>query len=233
MQPVRICGVNSVKNKHIGEHRKDRFCIRISEEAPALKPLFLIFIFSFGLFPSLASADTISCSGGIVSTSDSVVDLLIKCGQPDWKETHQEEFTDLSDPNLKHRTYVTVEQWTYDLGPQQLLRIVTIRNSVVTAIRTGREYGRPTDKAPPGPQCEDRIISIGDTKNEVVAKCGDPFYRTVHNEELWEPLGSNSSRKVVVNVEEWTYNFGPQRFMRIITFRNGRVVDVRTGDYGR
>ncbi|HEY6012184.1 MAG TPA: DUF2845 domain-containing protein [Nitrospirota bacterium] len=36
-----------------------------------------------------------------------------------------------------------------------------------------------------------------------------------------------------MTIEEWTYDFGPNRFMRIITFRNNTVSDIRTGGYGR
>ena len=197
-----------------------------------MNPLFLIIFLPIVLFPSPAKADSISCDGGIVSSGDAAVDLLIKCGQPDWKESHREEFTDRLAPGLKQRTYVTVEEWTYNFGPQQLLRIVTLRNSVVTGIRTG-QYGPLRDREPAGPACDDRIISTGDTKGEVLAKCGEPFYRTSHDEELREQFEETRSRKVVVTVEEWTYNFGPQRFLRIITFRNGKVVDIRTGQYGR
>ncbi len=197
-----------------------------------MNPMFLIILLSFGLFPSPASADSISCDGGIVSNGDPVVDLVMKCGQPDWKESHQEEITDRLAPDLKQRTYINVEQWTYNFGPQQLLRTVTIRNGVVTGIRTG-QYGTSKDREPAGPDCGDRIISTGDTKGEVLAKCGEPFYRTSHDDEIREHLDDTRSQKVVVTVEEWTYNFGPQRFLRVITFRNGRVVDVRTGGYGR
>ncbi len=192
----------------------------------------LLLIVLAGVLPTTADASSISCQGGIVSTGDSVVDLVVKCGEPAWKESHQEELTERPAAGLRQQTYVTVEKWTYDFGPQQLLRIVTIKNGIVTDVRTGREYGLPRDRDTPKPECGDRIISTGDAQADVFNKCGEPFYRTSHTEELWEPIGASGSRKVVVTVEEWTYNFGPQRFMRIITFRNGRVVDVRTGNYG-
>jgi len=35
-----------------------------------------------------------------------------------------------------------------------------------------------------------------------------------------------------VRVEEWTYNFGPQRFLQIYRFENGEVVEMKFGDYG-
>ena len=33
-------------------------------------------------------------------------------------------------------------------------------------------------------------------------------------------------------IEEWTYNLGPTRFIRYLIFENGRLVDIKTGDYG-
>ena len=192
-----------------------------------------IFLAFFVLsFTARATASSISCSGGIVSTGDSVVNLVVKCGQPIWKESHQEEITNRTSDDLKQRIYVTVEQWTYDFGPQQFLRIVTIKNGVVAGIHTGREYGPQRDKETPKPECGDRVISAGDTKTDVLTKCGEPFYRTSHQEEFRQQLDDTHSRNVIVTVDEWTYNFGPQRFMRIITFRNGTVIDVRTGNYG-
>jgi hypothetical protein len=196
-----------------------------------MRPLIFIILLVTGLFPLHAYADSLSCDGGIVSSGDTTVDLIMKCGQPEWKESHQEEITDLVYPRLKQRTYITVEQWTYNFGPQQLLRIVTIRNGVIAGVRTG-QYGTSKGSESPGPACGDRVISVGDTKTDILIKCGEPFFKSSHQEELKERFDDSSSRKVIVTVEEWTYNFGPQRFMRIITFRNGTVVDIRTGGYG-
>jgi hypothetical protein len=37
---------------------------------------------------------------------------------------------------------------------------------------------------------------------------------------------------IEVPVEEWTYNFGPRRFMRSIRFENGIVTSIETLGYG-
>lgn len=192
---------------------------------------YLLYVLLLCGIPAYASAATFSCAGGIVSAGDPVVDLLVKCGQPDWKDSYQEEVTDRINRDLQRKILITVEEWTYNLGPQQFMRIITIRNGRITGIRTG-QYGTSRDREPPGPSCDDRIISKGDTKADVLTKCGEPFYKESHEEEIRERLDETQSRKVLVTVEEWTYNFGPQRFMRIFTFRNGKVVDIRTGNYG-
>jgi hypothetical protein len=196
-----------------------------------IKLLFNSIILLSFLFPIQSYADSISCDGGIVSNGDAVVELMLKCGKPEWKELHQEEITDQINPNLKQRTYITVEEWTYNFGPQQFLRIVTLRNGVVAGIRIG-QYGRTKGSDVPGPACGDRVLSVGDSKTDILIKCGEPYYKSSHQEEFKERFDDSSSRKVIVNVEEWTYNFGPQQFMRVITFRNGTVVDIRTGVYG-
>jgi hypothetical protein len=193
---------------------------------------FHVLVLAICLLPALSHADSISCDGGIVSGGESAVDLIMKCGQPEWKESYQEEIVDRSGPGQKQRTYVTVERWTYNFGPQQFLRIVTLRNGMIAGVRTGT-YGKTKGGDDPGPACGDHVISVGDTRPDILNKCGEPFYKTSRQEEQKERFEDAVSRTVVVTVEEWTYNFGPQRFMRVITFRNGTVVDIRTGGYGR
>ena len=196
-----------------------------------MNPLCRSIVLILFLLPTWSYADSISCDGGIVSSGDAAVDLIVKCGKPEWKESYQEEITDQVNPNLRHRTYIALEEWTYNFGPQQFLRIVTLRNGVIAGIRTGT-YGTSKGSGSPGPDCDGRVISVGDTKTDILIKCGKPFYKSSNQEELKESFDDSSSRKLTVTVEEWTYNFGPQQFMRIITFRNGTVVDIRTGGYG-
>jgi len=33
-------------------------------------------------------------------------------------------------------------------------------------------------------------------------------------------------------VDEWTYDFGPQRFVHYLTFLDGKLARVETGSYG-
>ena len=67
------------------------------------------------------------------------------------------------------------------------------------------------------PKAEERVLSLLKDKREEVIRMR---------------LDDNTVSKVTVVVEDWTYNFGPNRFMRIFTFRNGKVTDTRTGGYG-
>jgi Protein of unknown function (DUF2845) len=35
-----------------------------------------------------------------------------------------------------------------------------------------------------------------------------------------------------VQQSSWTYNFGPTRFVYYLTFQEGKLIDITTGDYG-
>lgn len=97
-------------------------------------------------------------------------------------------------------------------------------------------------------ECGTRLIFLGDSKGEVVRKCGPPSWEDGWYEDRVEalagarpystrpsdPLGARIPLYTVVRVwiDEWTYNLGPGRFTRTLRFENGRLTSIETGDYG-
>lgn len=73
-------------------------------------------------------------------------------------------------------------------------------------------------------RCGDRLVHTDAPAGEVVATCGEPDYR-----ERWITLRDDVAAE---EAEAWTYNFGPDRFMRTLYFRRGRLVQIETGGYG-
>jgi hypothetical protein len=91
-------------------------------------------------------------------------------------------------------------------------------------------------------RCGNQIASEGASKSDVLMRCGEPSARDSHTEvdavktQRRDPRkGSSTSAEHVVykTIEEWTYNFGPNRLMQVAVFDNGVLVDVRSGNYGR
>jgi hypothetical protein len=105
-------------------------------------------------------------------------------------------------------------------------------------------------------RCGRDLISEGDHQGEVLAACGEPllareqkiyrsgiprryfgtqslgignrYYSDLTNREL-----AYHNRSVVeVQVETWTYNFGPHYFMREVTFQDGKIINIETLGYG-
>ena len=195
-----------------------------------MKLLFLKALILVVLAPSALMAAEYRCADKIISAGDRSGDLLLKCGEPDGKQSYAEEIIETIDKDSKRKTMITVEEWTYNLGPDRFMRIFTLRDGKVVDVRSGG-YGSIKEQAG-RPKCSDQIISAGDSAADVMAKCGEPAWKDKREEVLRERLDDNTVRKVSVIVEDWTYNFGPNQFTRIFTFRNGKVTDVRTGGYG-
>jgi hypothetical protein len=73
------------------------------------------------------------------------------------------------------------------------------------------------------------IVSSGDSISEAVVKCDPPtnkFKRT-------DSDTTYSGRVRYIEVEEWTYNEGPNTLVHYLTFRNGILTEVKTGSFGR
>jgi hypothetical protein len=91
-----------------------------------------------------------------------------------------------------------------------------------------------------GLRCSGRIISVGDTQDYVLDKCGEPTSIEEKTGELaWGfrhryPESHEELNHVIreIQIEVWTYNLGSTQFIRYLKFRNGKLVDIRTGGYG-
>ncbi len=182
------------------------------------------------VFPGQA-AFGFSCDGMIVSPGDTKMEVLMKCGEPALRDSHEEKLTERLDETAKIKTTVIVEEWTYNFGPQSFLRIMEFRNGKLADIRTGG-YGY-ADAKERATICDEQKIQRGDMKLDVLVQCGEPALKEERKEEIIEETDQDTKRKVTLIIEEWTYNLGPNRFMRVFTFRNGRVIDIRTGNYGK
>jgi len=63
--------------------------------------------------------------------------------------------------------------------------------------------------------CGTTFVDLGDTEYTVLDKCGVPTF--VNDEDVF--FG-----------ERWIYDQGPGTLLKIITFRNGKVQNIETGE---
>ena len=56
-----------------------------------------------------------------------------------------------------------------------------------------------------GMRCGNSLVEIGDTEYEVIRKCGQPSYK---------------------NANQWIYDRGPGRFIKILNFGNGKLLFI-------
>jgi hypothetical protein len=97
-----------------------------------------------------------------------------------------------------------------------------------------------------GMRCENKLVQPGDSAYEVKSLCGPPDDIQQRTEQrrvqrvVQRPCPSGNGYCsimvediVAVVIDEWTYDFGPQRFLQFLTFEAGKLVHVRSGPYGR
>jgi hypothetical protein len=80
-------------------------------------------------------------------------------------------------------------------------------------------------------RCGNRLIGEGDHFSRLLRYCGEPeFVETRSAQRAF----TNLLGQVVfhgyaeeIRIEDWTYNFGPHKLMRIVRIENGQVAEIR------
>jgi hypothetical protein len=86
-------------------------------------------------------------------------------------------------------------------------------------------------------RCGPNLVRVGQTTVRVLIECGPPTYKEVTRIETTRDYRSiypyeSPFDEVTQVVETWYYNCGPNRFIKILTFRGGILRSVSTGRYG-
>lgn len=71
-------------------------------------------------------------------------------------------------------------------------------------------------------RCGTELVSPGDSKVEVIKKCGEPLLR--------ETVAVKKTPSADEIVDRWTYDQGPGRFLKILTFEAGELVTIEDGE---
>jgi Protein of unknown function (DUF2845) len=86
-------------------------------------------------------------------------------------------------------------------------------------------------------RCDGGIVSVGDSKLDLVGKCGWPALQedlvADRTTAVLERRGATSfTRSVTVKTERWTYDFGTNRFIQSVLLQSGKIVRIERGGYG-
>jgi len=82
---------------------------------------------------------TMACGRGLVSPGDYMAELLPKCGEPAMKTQREERRLDRVREGVREKSVastVTIDEWTFNFGPQQFLHLVVIENGRVKRIES-------------------------------------------------------------------------------------------------
>lgn len=85
-------------------------------------------------------------------------------------------------------------------------------------------------------RCRGGIVSVGDSKLDLMGKCGRPAFQDGRIDERAVSIarddGVTTSRRTFVGVETWSYDFGPKQFTYTVTLDGGRILRIERGGYG-
>jgi len=178
--------------------------------------------------PTMA-ADSLRCGSRIVSTGARALEVEAVCGEPDYRDVWSYQ--------VRGRIVADDEEWTYNFGANQLLRILHFSNGRLSRIDSDG-YGFSTRR---GANCQPADIVEGVSKYRLLARCGEPDAQEAtqllapsreHRYHHAYPGGPRDWTVQQVYRERWLYDFGSSYLQREVTLENGRVTDVQNGQRG-
>lgn len=185
------------------------------------------------LLPALAAAllagepagSSLRCDDGLIDEGDRKYTVLRKCGEPSFRDRRDRAF-------VPGQGFLPVEEvWYYDFGSTRLIRVLHFREGRLMRIDTGDRGTGPGGSRP----CDPARLGRGTSKYELLHRCGEPDFRdsyeafhSAHGAGLTADPHDHTA--VAVKVEEWSYEFGDNRFIRHYKLVGGEVVDVERGE---
>jgi hypothetical protein len=193
------------------------------------------------------NAFALRCGTELVTIGDRKFDVLRICGKPVFIEQWTDDTVILKidskgekgGVDVSHISTAHVEEWTYNFGPQRFISFLTFIDGKLSNIEDGAKgFAGDSPTVANRSRC-DSLVSEGARKIEVLMNCGtadviEDFGEdriSITTREL-KVEGIFKRHNLQVDVEEWTYNLGPRKFLLFIKFENGRVVRMERGDYG-
>lgn len=200
---------------------------RASQSVAIRSALLPIVLLVLGGGASLARAEI--CPRGLVSRGQTTAEVQMACGEPTLWDQRLVEVDWRDDEGIWYHASRTIDEWTYDRGFNRLVRILTFKDGVLERIATGG-YGPM-----PASGSDDRvgILSVGQSRSQVVLTWGQPRFTEQHQrQKTWRGRRGTVLQRMVT-IDTWTYDFGPHRLIRVLTFEDGKLIAIRTGARGQ
>ena len=183
-----------------------------------LSPFGALFFFYLSAPPLLAD-DSIRCDGSLFSIGDLQIEVKEKCGEP----TEIIEYTEFT---VIHSMYITSHK-RHTLADRYIMKYDDA-SSYLEALKGFQNKNHSHDE----------IISPAKPRNPKDKKIKVTRIRENHIQESELETFTEDydiywkCKKYEDHFEEWVYNLGENRFVRIITFLRGRVVQIEHSGYG-
>lgn len=170
------------------------------------------------IFAGIGEAQALRCGNRVVTTGDHDFQVRERCGDPYWTNSYSELMVSGIDGPFERRAERIYDEWYYNFGPRNLVQRLVFADGRLIKIESG-SYGERRI----GTSCDDTALRPGATLGEVVLRCGEPASRRSRYEDVVMRDGMGNARVRPVRREEWVYDQGRSRFVRMAIFHDGRL----------
>ncbi len=177
------------------------------------------------------NASGLPCKGQTVEIGETMNAVSAKCGGSVVKEQWTVKVEETDAEGSTSSKVKTLEEWTYDSGPEDLLQVYRFEGGKVVGI-ANPGYGRARDFSS-DPCRNGESLRVGESTVETYLKCGEPLAREKRADKVIESESNGKKQRTSVSVVDWTYRYGPDLPGYAITFENGMAVNIRTREFGR
>jgi hypothetical protein len=167
------------------------------------------------------AAQALRCGNRLVVDGARDYQVRERCGDPYWSEHDVRVEIVGRDGALELQREVQFDVWYYNFGPRQLLRRLEFRDGRLVHEGT---LGYGVDEI--GASCDANLLVEGLATGELVARCGEPASRRSLTDTVVRRPAPGIEQWQGVQREEWVYDFGDRRLVRILQVLDGRVRDI-------
>ncbi len=186
----------------------------------------LIILLAMTSLTYATESHALRCGNLLITQGDTISKVRNSCGAPTLFETRQIEYMIKNSRLETSTTYVDEENWLYNRGRNQLIRLLRFENGKLATVSTG-ERGRKYQQN--AKFCQYPVIdrdSIGTTLL-TLHKCGTPS-RMKAIEMRMEIIDQMPGYELFVSkkVVKWFYNDKESGISSILLFEHGKLIAV-------
>lgn len=166
-------------------------------------------------------AHALRCGNLLVNTGDPDYQVRARCGEPFWTDGYSViEVVDAQGP-FERQHSVPFDVWYYNFGPREFMHRLVFRDG-----RLLRDEVLGYGVAAIGADCDPAALRADLSAGEVIARCGEPATRRSSTDTLVRRPAPGVESWRDHRREEWVYDLGDRRFVRIVRLRDGRVTGI-------
>lgn len=182
--------------------------------------LAVLLLLAAGAAPAEAA---LRCGNRLVNEGDRDFQVRERCGEPFWIDEWRG--VDVIDRHLpfERQREVRSSAWTFNFGPRALMQRLVFVDGVLQRIDS-LGYGVRAI----GDSCNVDGDFSGLSSGEIVARCGEPSSRREFRDAVVYRAGPRIESWRDPRREEWIYDFGGERLLRVLQLEQGRVVRMES-----